>query len=67
MSSKSLVEKAIAVSRLIQISTALGGSVEVAADGEVFLTTSEHTRVRLGGSISDALSFTSPFAGRLGY
>lgn len=66
MSSKSLVEKAVAVSRLMQFSTALGGAVEVADDGEVFLTTSNHTRIRIGASIPAAVSFTAPLAGRLG-
>ena len=66
MSSKSLVEKAVAVSRLMQISTALGGAAEVADDGEVFLTTSNQTRIRLGGSIPAAVSFAAPLARGLG-
>lgn len=64
MSKKSLVEKAVAVSCLMQRSTALGGAAEVADDGEVFLTTPQ-TRIRLGGSIPAAVSFTALLAERL--
>lgn len=66
MSSKSLVEKAVAVSHLMEISTALGGAAEVADDGEVFLTTSGRSRIRLGSSISDAVSSSASLAGGLG-
>lgn len=67
MSGKTLVEKAVAVSRLMQLSIALGGAAVFADDGEVFLTTSDRSKIRLGGSISDAVSPPAPFARGLGY
>lgn len=62
MSSKSLVEKAVAVSRLMQLSAAVSGAAEVADDGEVFLITSDRSQIRLGASISDAVSSAAPLA-----
>lgn len=66
MSSKSLVEKTVAVSHLMELSSALSGAAGVADDGEVFLTISNGTRIRLGGSINEAVSFTAPLARHLG-
>lgn len=54
----SLVEKAVSVARLMELSTAIGASAEVRDSGEVFLTTSadEHAN-KIGRSINEAVLY----------
>lgn len=56
MSGKSLVEKAVAVSRLMQLSTTIGAAVEVTNSGEVYLITADNHRSKIGGSINEAIT-----------
>lgn len=54
--SKSLVEKAVAVSRLMELSSAIGAAAEVKDNGDVFLTTSPDGQPsRIGGSVNEAV------------
>lgn len=52
---KTLIEKAVAVSRLMELSSAIGAAAEVADSGEVSLVTSDRSRIRIGGSIDEAV------------
>lgn len=62
---KSLVEKAVAMARLLELSSAVGAAAEVKENGDVFLTTSADNKPsRVGGSINEAVLFLEKLSGR---
>lgn len=62
--SNTLVDKAVAVARLMELSSSLGGAAEVKTSGEVWLTTTAGDAPRrIGGSVSEAVAYLEKLHG----